>query len=285
MHPSIRQQIARSLSAAAALTWALAWGVPALWSLASGVDLYQQTSAMGEWLRAFIPLRENTWICLRDLAVAAVPGAALLALGRSPAGARAARAWNPVPLLLALMGIQGAQMVMVMGAFRFDLWSRPYAVLMDAVPAALSAAALGVLLRRLGPVREWSTGALLSVGTLAVATAAPLFSGLAMYWMMFGPRPIPSRPALALFGLHWPLALGLAALACRWVSTRPGRKPRGAYALAVLAGFVFPVLLMMNLGQVWFLPTLLLAMLAAGQQLWTWSERETPSARMAIQVG
>jgi hypothetical protein len=284
--PSIRQQIARGLSAAAALVWAMAWGLPAFWSLASGVDLYHQTSAMGEWLQAFAPLRENTWVCLRDIVVAAIPGAALLALGRrGGSGVEAPRAWRPMPLLATLLVIQAVQSAMVTGIVEYDLWTRTTGVLMEAVPAVMAAAALAVLLRRSGPVREWDGGALLSVGTLAVAFVAPLISATGLYWLMFGPRPTAFQTELPLHLLHWPLALGLAALACRWVSTRPGRKPRGAYALAVLAGFVFPVLLTMTLGHLYMLPITLLAMLVVGQHLHAWAERGTPSARMAIQVG
>ncbi|HEU4456518.1 MAG TPA: hypothetical protein VFR81_25850 [Longimicrobium sp.] len=286
MNHSIRQQIARGLAAAAALTWALAWGAPALWSLASGVDLYQQTTALGEWLHGLVPLRENTFACLRDLAVAAVPGAALLALDRrGEAGMGSPRAWRPVPLLLALLAIVAAQSALLTGAIRFDLWSPGYALLLDGVPAAMAAAALAVLLRRLGPVREWTGGALLAVGTLVVGVVAPVTSGMTMAWLFFGPRPLAARPALAFSQLHWVLALGLAALACRWVATRPGPKARAAYPLAVLGGFAFPVLLMMSPGQVYLLPAMLLAMTAAGQQLWSWSERETPPVHVALQGG
>lgn len=286
MNPSIRRQIARGLAAAAALTWALVWGVPALWSLASGVDLYQQTTALGEWLRGLVPLRENTFACLRDLAVAAIPGAALLTLERrGEAGAGSPRAWRPVPLLLALLAIVAAQSVMLEGVLRYDLWSPAYALVMDGVPAVMAAAALAVLLRRLGPVREWSGGALLAVGTLIVGVAAPLISGMTMYWLLFGPRPLAARPTFPYPQIHWVLALGLAALTCRWVATRPEPKARAAYPLAILGGFAFPVLLMMSPAQVYILPAMLLAMAAAGQQLWSWSERETPSVHVALQGG
>ena len=284
MHPSIRRQIARGLAAAAALSWAVAWGLPALWSLVGGVDLYHQNSAMGQWLHGIVPLRENTFVCLRDMVVAAIPAGALLAAGRrAGTGAEAPRAWRPAPLLATLLVIATAQSALVAGAFQFDWWSPSFMILMDLVPAVMCTAALAVLLRRFGPVRDWDGGALLTVGTLAVGAAAGVISALEIGWLVFGPGRFPPRPELPLQLAHWPLALGLAALACRWVLTRPGPKPRGAYVVAVLAGFVFPVVLMMNLGQVFLLPILLLAMLVAGQWLQAWSERETPRIRVALQ--